>query len=187
MNTDEENIHTQENNSPEEERVTAFMQALQRMHEDPAEAARIDKIIEDAEHLTDETVRQDLPLAVHIHNQGGSYVVNLSPSFRRILDEPDPRKSIRQRIKLRRPNNRTLWQLGLIPTIVALSAILATFMSGHESQRLWAVVTSAVSVIALIQVWAMERFNAQTRRPKTEWRVEISHSKEVEAREFNNL
>ncbi|MFJ4623027.1 hypothetical protein [Streptomyces sp. NPDC088812] len=65
MNTNQEGFPS------EDERVASFMQALQRMHEDPAEAARIELIIEEAEASPDaREVGDGQPLVFHIHNEG---------------------------------------------------------------------------------------------------------------------
>ncbi|MEV7197359.1 hypothetical protein AB0N81_36995 [Streptomyces sp. NPDC093510] len=57
----------------EEERVASFMQALQRMHESPAEAARIDSVIEDAEIVAQQAPDRNQPQHVVVNVNGGEH------------------------------------------------------------------------------------------------------------------
>ncbi|MEU6379248.1 DUF6232 family protein [Streptomyces sp. NPDC046909] len=65
-------MNTNQEESPSRnERVASFMQALQRMHDDPAEAARIRLIIDEDEPEADAHGRGDgQALVVHIRNEG---------------------------------------------------------------------------------------------------------------------
>ncbi|MFE3687796.1 hypothetical protein ACFXPM_31840 [Streptomyces sp. NPDC059095] len=65
-----------ESAAAEEQRVLRFMQAIERMHNDPAEAARIDLIIDDVDGLvTDEGGQQAV---VDVHSEGNLNVPNVS-------------------------------------------------------------------------------------------------------------
>ncbi|WP_157876762.1 hypothetical protein [Streptomyces graminilatus] len=150
----------QEENRSEEARVDSFMQALQRMHNDPAEAARIDAIIEDAENLDEEANSHDRPLVVHIHNEGGHNIVDLSPSPQpQILEEPDPNKAPRE-TKLRR-SHALGWRLpAALPALTLMTTVVITSM-GRASSVTWTILASLFMAIAGVSVWLSETIGSK--------------------------
>ncbi|MGW9185983.1 hypothetical protein [Streptomyces rubiginosohelvolus] len=70
------NDYRNEDATPEEQRVARFMQAIERMHHDPAEAARIDLLIAEAEELAVDDDNQQI--VVHVHNDGEGNFTNIT-------------------------------------------------------------------------------------------------------------
>ncbi|MEU6588841.1 hypothetical protein ABZ923_06350 [Streptomyces sp. NPDC046881] len=151
----------QEEKRSEEARVDSFMQALQRMHDDPAEAARIDAIIEDAENLDEDMSSHDRPLVVHIHNEGGHNVVDLSPSPQpHTIEEPDPNRAPRK-TKPRR-SHAFSWHLpAALPALTLMTAVVITSM-GRASSVTWTILASSFMGIAGASIWLTETIESKT-------------------------
>ncbi|MFI1953116.1 hypothetical protein ACH437_14905 [Streptomyces xinghaiensis] len=77
MNTNQEEIRS------EEVHVASLRQALQRMHDDPAEAARIDSIIEDAELPVQQAPDRNHHQHVVVNVSGGEHNTVEISGFRR--------------------------------------------------------------------------------------------------------
>ncbi|MFJ9893604.1 hypothetical protein ACIQPR_09745 [Streptomyces sp. NPDC091280] len=156
----------------EEERVASFMQALQRMHDDPAEVARIELMIEEAEAGLADEVGEDQPLVVHIHNEG-----HLDFTAPRHVVEPPPVAAAsddRSEPYAEPTTNRGLRSSATAAFPLALMSfvVIHSMQEGRASQWLTAVLSAVfmLTAAALTLIRAVTDREMQSRQ-RGIWRV----------------
>ncbi|WP_326615139.1 hypothetical protein OG949_40350 (plasmid) [Streptomyces scopuliridis] len=137
-----------ENATAEEQRVARFVQAIERMHHDPAEAARIDLIIDEVDGpVMDEENQQ---IVVHVHNEGGGNITNISSGDTRPTERTRPKIATapqhEERSRLAVP-----WLSVITVTLVA-AAVLLSSMSESLS-----VIAAALPAMALLWLDVVRR------------------------------
>jgi hypothetical protein len=144
----------------EEERVASFMQALQRMHDDPAEAARIDSMIEDAEVVAQQTPDRSQPQHVVVNVNGGeNNTVEIlgarhdAASGSHRAPEPESQK-VRKTPKMPKPPRERFEPIAMVQIArtqaLAATASLAllTTIALFAMQGGWTLLTVVVNTIA---------------------------------------
>ncbi|MFI6644582.1 hypothetical protein [Streptomyces sp. NPDC050504] len=144
----------------EDERVASFMQALQRMHDDPAEAARIDLIVEEADAGLDAHEHGDgQPLVVHIHSEGRLNIsalrqpVEPQPTTVEAEAPPEPRRP-----EPKKNRSLRLSATAATPLIPMTAVVLYSMQEGNTSKWL----TAALSAVFMVTAAGLTLIRALT-------------------------
>ncbi|MEU2485018.1 hypothetical protein ABZ593_10495 [Streptomyces sp. NPDC012617] len=139
----------------EERRVARFTQAIERMHHDPAEAARIDLIIEETEGLVVDEENQQI--IVHVHNAGEGSVTNIQSGDSRPTGPMKPETLIAHQHTEPGRFADSWPSLLMVPIVIAAVLLSSRFES-------WSVVGAALPAMALLLMEVARRpFGKKTR------------------------
>ncbi|MGX1886797.1 hypothetical protein [Streptomyces sp. NPDC055287] len=165
----------------EDERVSKFAEALNRMHDDPAEAARIDSIIDDFEedpgHAVPGHAVGDDPaqsVVVHIHNDGENSSTHFSMGT-----TPDPAvPAAEPEAEASKPRPTHTWDLRLsaLP-LVLMAAVAMVAIQTSATEWLSASLAMGFAMTSAFQIFwgnpsirrrtAIERAHRQERKTRS--------------------
>lgn len=157
---------------PEEERVASFVQALRRMHDDPAEAARIDAMIAEVDEPVVVDTRR--PLVIHVYNNGGTNTVNLAPDHPDITAQGKPKSTDTapgiEAPQLRGSKHRRRlepWSLSMVP-LALMTVVVVTALVVQPTILLTTVISTSYMAFGAMQIWLDQHRNARDDRYRRE-------------------